>query len=78
MPLTNCKVELKFKWRKFCILPRSSTENFVSNDDNANNIIFIIKKINLYVPAVTLSSRDNQVLSKNLSKGSERSVIALK
>ena len=78
MPLTNCKVELKFKWRKFCILSPASNENIINNDDNANNIIFIIKKINLYVPAVTLSSRDNQILSKNLSKGFERSVIALK
>ena len=78
MPLINCKVELKFKWRKFCILSPASNENIINNDDNANNIIFIIKKINLYVPAVTLSSRDNQILSKNLSKGFERSVIALK
>ena len=52
MPLINCKVELKFKWRKFCILSPASNENIINNDDNANNIIFIIKKINLYVPAV--------------------------
>ena len=78
MPLTNCKVELKFKWRKFCILSAASNENIINNDDNANNIVLIIKKINLYVRAVTLSARDNQILWKQLSKGFERSVIGLK
>ena len=45
------------------------------NDNaNLNNIIFTIKDINLYVPVVTLSAKDNQKLSKLLSKGFERSV----
>ena len=35
----------------------------VNEDGNANNIIFTIKKIKLYVPVVTLSARDNQKLS---------------
>ena len=43
-----------------------------SNDDN--NIIFTIKDTKLYVPVVTLSTRDNQKLSKLLSKGFQRSV----
>ena len=46
----------------------------VNEDGNANNIIFTIKNIKLYVPVVTLSARDNQKLSKLLSKGFERSV----
>ena len=41
---------------------------------NDNNIIFTIKDIQLYVPVLTLSSRDNQKLTKILSKGFERSV----
>ena len=43
-------------------------------DTNSNNIIFPIKDTKLYVPVVTLSAKDNQKLSKLLSKGSERSV----
>ena len=41
---------------------------------NPNNIIFTIKETKLYVPVVILSARDNQKLSKLLSKGFERSV----
>ena len=31
----------------------------VSDNDNANNIIFTIKDTKIYVPVVTLSARDN-------------------
>ena len=41
---------------------------------NSNNIIFTVKDTKLYVPVVTLRARDNQKLSKILSKGFERSV----
>ena len=37
-------------------------------------IIFTIKDTKLYVPAVTLSTRSNQKLSKLLSKGFGRSI----
>ena len=40
---------------------------------NANIIIFTTKDTKLYVPVVTLLARENQKLSKLLSKGSERS-----
>ena len=40
---------------------------------NVNNI-FTIKDRKLYVPVVTLSAKDNNKLSKLLSKGFERSV----
>ena len=43
------------------------------NDDaNSNNIILTIKDIKSYAPVVTLSAKDNQKLSKLLSKGFER------
>ena len=47
-----------------------------NNNANAesNNIIFIIKDTKLYVPVATLSAKDNQKLSKLVSKGSERSM----
>ena len=70
MPSINCKVELKLKWTKYCVLSAAGADS-----DNANpNIIFTIKGIKLYVPVVTLAARDNQKLSNLLSKRSERSV----
>ena len=77
MPLINCKEELKLKLTKYCVLSAAGNENHSDNDDdnnNANNIIFTIKDIKVYVPPVTLSARDNQKLSKILRKGFERSV----
>ena len=37
MPLINCKVELKFKWIKYCILSAASNDN---TNTNPNNNIF--------------------------------------
>ena len=72
MLLINHKIELKLKWTKYYVLPTNGSDN--DNDNNANDIIFTIKDTKLYVPVVTLSARDNQELSKLLSKGFERSV----
>ena len=46
MPLTNCRVELKLKWIKGCLLA------ICGNDDDAhsNNIIFTIKDTKFCVP----------------------------
>ena len=71
MPLINCKVELKLKWKKYCVLSAASADNVNADSDN---IISAIKDAKLYVPAVTVSARDNPKLSKILSKGFERSV----
>ena len=59
MPLINCKVELKLRWSKHCVLSVSGIDNANCNTDN-NNIIFTIKDTKLYVRGVTLSARDNQ------------------
>ena len=60
MTLINSKVGLKLKWTKYCVFSARGTENDVNDNDNANSIIFTIKDTKLYVPAVTLSARDNQ------------------
>ena len=49
-------------------------DNEIATAINANRIIFTIKDTKLYVPIVTLSTRDNQKLSKILSKVFERSI----
>ena len=64
IPLINCKVELKFKWTKYCVLSVCC--------------VFSIKETKLYVSVVTLSARHNQKLSKLLSKGFERIGINIK
>ena len=76
MPLINCKLELRLKWTKYCVLSTADNDNLNNNDNDNddNNIIFTIKNTKLYVPVVTLSARDNQKLSKILSKRFEKSV----
>ena len=73
MPLINCNVELKLRWTKHCVLSVAGIYNANGNNDD-NDIAFTIKNTKLYVPVVTLSARDNQKLSKLLSKGFERSI----
>ena len=70
--LINCKVELKFKWTKYCVLSAPAADNV--NNRDSDNIIFTIKDTKLYVSVVPLLARDNQELAELLSKGFERSV----
>ena len=53
IPLINCKVELKLRWAKYCVL---SADNELSN-----NIVFDIKGTKLYAPVSTLSSKDKTI-----------------
>ena len=64
MPLIN--------WTKYCVLSAAGADNI--NNRDSDNIIFTIKDTKLYVFVVTLLARDNQKVSKNFSKGFERSV----
>ena len=73
IPLINCKVEVKLRWTKYCVLSLAGTDNPIDNDIN-NNIIFTIQDTKLYVSVVTVIARDDKKLSKLLSKGIERSV----
>ena len=43
MPLINCIVGLKLKWRKYCILSVAGNENDINNNDKDNNNIFTVK-----------------------------------
>ena len=72
MPLINCKVELKFRWTKHCVLFVCGTDN--ANGNNDDDIIFTIKNAKLYVPVRNFISKRQSKLSKPLSKGFERSV----
>ena len=71
MTLINCKVELNLKSTKYCVLSAAAADN---DNANSNNIIFTIKSKKLCVPVVTLTAKDDQKLSKPLTKGFESSV----
>ena len=63
MPLINCKVELSLTWYENCILFSAGIA-----------ATFAITDTKLYVPIVTLKTKDNASLSKLLSKGFKRSI----
>ena len=63
IPLINCKIELKLKWKTLCVLSVLGADN---ND--------AISNIKLYVPVITLLAKNNQKPPKLLSKGFERSM----
>ena len=63
MSLINCKIHLELSWRNDCV--RSSI---------AGATIFQIKSLKLYVPIVTLSTKDNVNLTKQLNEGFKRPV----
>ena len=63
MPLINCKVYLELNWIEDCIL--SSAGNTAKS---------AITDAKLHVPMVTLSTKDNEDLTKKLSKRFKRSV----
>ena len=66
MPLIHCKVELKLKCTKYCVLSAAGNDN---TNANLNNFVFTIKDTKLFVSVKTLSASDSQKLSKLLSKG---------
>ena len=49
MPLINCKIKLNLTWKKECVLSTA-----------ADNAVFIINDIKLYVTVVTLPKEDNK------------------
>ena len=71
MTLMYFKVKLKLKWTNYCVLAAASADN---TNANLNNRFFTITDTKLYVLVVTLSAKDNQQISKIVSKGFEWSV----
>ena len=63
MSLINCKIHFELNWSKDCVMPNV-----------AGVTEFKITKTKLYVPNVTLSSKDNIKLVKRLEEGFDRLV----
>ena len=62
MPLINCKIHLELNWSKDCVMSTIAATTFK------------ITNTKLYVPIVTLSSKDNAKLVKLLEDGFNRPV----
>ena len=73
MPLINFKIHLELNWNNNCVMYGADT---YAGGDNVNNreTEFKITSTKLYVPIVTLSTKDNVNLTKQLNEGFKRSV----
>ena len=67
MPLVNCKIDLELTWHKYCM---------ISSVDTAGGqvVSFMITNTKLYIPIVTLSTKDNTNLTKQLNEGFKRTI----
>ena len=63
MPLINCKLHLELNWSKSSVMSNVATAS-----------TFQITSTKLYVPVVTLSTKENLQLTEQLNKGFKRSV----
>ena len=67
LPLVNCKIDLELKWHKDYIISSANAA--------ANQVVsFVITDTELYVPIITLSTKDNTNLTKQLNEGFKRTI----
>ena len=73
MPLINFKCHLELNWNNNCVIYGADT---YAGGDNANDreTTFQITSTKLYVAVATLSTKDNENLTKQLDEGFERSI----
>ena len=64
MPLINCEVNLILTWCKDCVITNSNTGEGE----------FAITETKLYVPVVTLSTKDNEKLLQQLKSGFKKTI----
>ena len=79
MPLINCEISLTLSWYEKCILTSkairtASADSVVSAINNPTNAVFKKTDCKLYVPAVTLSSEEDNELVNQLKLGSKRTL----
>ena len=67
MPLVNCKIDLELTWHKDCMI-------FSANAATGQVVSFMTTNTKLYVPVVTLSTKDNTNLTKQLNEGFKRTI----
>ena len=67
MPLVNCKIDLELTWHKDCMISSA-------NAAAGQVVSFMIANTKLYIPIVTLSTKDNTNLTKQLNEGFKRTI----
>ena len=72
MPLMNCKIHLELNWNNNCVM--YCADIYTGGDNNNREATFQITSTKLYVPVVTLSTKDNENLTKQLDAGFKGSV----
>ena len=70
MLLINCKILLELNWNNNCVIYGADA----NADGDDRETIFKITNTKFYVPNVTLSTKDNVYLTKQLNGGFKRSV----
>ena len=63
MPLINCEVNLILTWSSTCVITDSTGEKKLA-----------IRDTKLYVPVVTLSTKDNAKLLEQLKSGFKKTI----
>ena len=83
IPLINCKVFLTLTWSENCVLTDIKTQTEAAAQganpareriDGPTNAIFKITDTKLYVPVVTLSTKDDNNFLKQLKSGFKRTI----
>ena len=70
IPLINCRIHLELNWNNNCVMYGADA----NADGNDRETSFKITSTKLYVPIVTLSTKDNVNLTMQLNEGFRRSV----
>ena len=75
IPLINCEINLILTWSENCVITSKATRDADPDADpavvavnNPTNATFKIKDAKLYVPVVTLSTKDDNKLLEQLKK----------
>ena len=71
MPLINCKIHIELNWDNNCVMYGADA---YAADNNNRETTFQITSTKLYVPVVTLLTKDNENLIKQLDEGFKTSV----
>ena len=66
MRLINCKIHLELNWNNNCVMHGADTYTGGDNE-NKREATLQITSTKLYVPVVTLSTKDNVNLTKQLN-----------
>ena len=79
MPLINCEINLILTWSENCVLTSKATRDAVlapgvTRVNNPTNATFKITDTKLYVPVVTLLTKDDNNFLKQLKSGFKRTI----